>query len=105
RRAILFTLVAIAVWAALRAYTGMFEVLTLRIGVGALIVAIPMLAAPTDSQGRAGGWKVLQSLLGVVTVVGGEGLGSLLTGRPPALDKFTLIFFGIAIVLPWVHKE
>src|SRR4029077_9135068 len=43
--AIATTLVAVAVWAALRAYTGVFGVLNLRVFVGAIILVIPMIAA------------------------------------------------------------
>jgi hypothetical protein len=98
------TLLAVAVWAALRAYTGVFGILNLRVFVGAIIVAIPMVAAGA-LQGRGAGWKVLQSLLGLTTVIGGEGIGSLVSGTPPVLDKFTLIYVGVALVLPWIKTK
>jgi hypothetical protein len=38
-------------------------------------------------------------------VIGGEGIGSLVSGTPPVLDKFTLIYLGIALVLPWIKTK
>jgi hypothetical protein len=102
--AVAVTLLAVAVWAALRAYTGVFGILNLRVFVGAIIVAIPMVAAGA-LQGKGVRWKVLQSVLGLTTVIGGEGIGSLVSGTPPVLDKFTLIYLGIALVLPWIKTK
>ena len=102
--AIAATLVAVAIWAALRAYTGVFEVLNLRVFVGAIILVIPMIAAGA-LQGKGARWNVLQSVLGLTTVIGGEGIGSLLSGSPPVLDKFTLIYLGVALVLPWLKTK
>ena len=101
--AALVTLIAIAAWAALRAYTGIFEILNLRVFVGGILVAIPMVASGalqwTDARS-----KILQSVVGLATVVGGEGIGSYIAQSPPVLDKFTLIYLGIALVLPWLKK-
>jgi hypothetical protein len=102
--AIATTLVAVAVWAALRAYTGVFGVLNLRVFVGAIILVIPMIAAGA-LQGKGVRWNVLQSVLGLTTVIGGEGIGSLISGSPPVLDKFTLIYLGVALVLPWLKTK
>jgi hypothetical protein len=98
------TLLAVAVWAALRAYTGVFGILNFRVFVGAVLVAIPMVAAGA-LQGKGVRWKVLQSLLGLSTVIGGEGIGSVASGTPPVLDKFTLIYLGVALVLPWIRTK
>jgi hypothetical protein len=48
---------------------------------------------------------VLQSVLGLTTVIGGESIGSLVSGTSPVLDKFTLIYLGIALVLPWIKTK
>ena len=102
--AIAATLLAVAVWAALRAYTGVFGVLNLRVFIGAIILAIQMIAAGAF-QGKGVRWNVLQSLLGFITVIGGEGIGSLISGSPPVLDKFTLIYLGVALVLTWLKTK
>ena len=102
--AIAATLLAVAVWAALRAYTGVFGVLNLRVFVGAIILVIPMIAAGA-LQGKGVRWNALQSVLGLTTVIGGEGIGSLISGSPPVLDKFTLIYLGVALVLPWLKTK
>ena len=87
----------------LRACTGIFEILNLRVFVGA-ILAVPMVAFGalrwTDARS-----KVLQSVVGLATVVGGEGIGSYIAQNPPVLDKFTLIYLGIALVLPWLKMK
>jgi hypothetical protein len=95
------TVIAIAIWATLRAYTSIFGILNLRVFVGAFIIVIPLVAAGAFQKTTAP-LKVVQSLLGVVTLVGGEGLGSLLSDKPIVVDKFTAIYFVIAIVLPWL---
>lgn len=97
------TLVAIAIWAALRAYTGVFGILNVRVFVGAFILVIPLVAAGAF-QKIGVPWTALQSLLGVATVIGGEGLGAVLADRPVVLDKFTLIFLGVAVALPWLSR-
>jgi hypothetical protein len=93
--------IAIAIWAALRAYTSIFGILNLRVFVGAFIIIIPLVAAGAFQKTTAP-LKVMQSLLGVVTLVGGEGLGSLLADKPIVVDKFTAIYFAVAITLPWL---
>ena len=98
------TLLAVAVWAALRAYTGIFGILNFRVFVGAFILAIPMVAAGAF-QGKSVSWRLVQSLLGLATVVGGEGIGSYLSGTAPVIDKFTLIYLGIAVALPWLNPK
>ena len=99
--ATLVTLIAIAAWAALRAYTDIFGILNLRVFVGAILVAVPMVASGalqwTDARS-----KILQSVVGLATVVGGEGIGSYIAQSPPVLDKFTLLYLGIALVIPWL---
>ena len=95
-------LVAIAIWGALRAYTGVFEILNLRVFVGAFIVVIPLVAAGA-LQKSGTSLKFLQSLLGVIAISGGEALGAFLSDKPIVVDKFTAIYFGVAIVLPWVR--
>jgi hypothetical protein len=94
------TVIAIAIWAALRAYTSIFDILNLRVFVGAFIIVIPLVAAGAFQKATTP-LKVVQALLGVVTLVGGEGLGSLLSDKPIVVDKFTAIYLVIAIVLPW----
>ena len=102
--AALVTVLAIAAWAALRAYTGIFGILNLRVFVGAILVAVPMVAAGalqwTDARS-----KIIQSVVGLATVVGGEGIGSYIAQSPPVLDQFTLIYLGIALVLPWLKTK
>jgi hypothetical protein len=95
------TVIAIAIWAALRAYSSIFGILNLRVFVGAFIIVIPMVAAGAFQKSTAP-LKVVQSLLGVVTLVGGEGLASLLADKPIVVDKFTAIYFAVAITLPWL---
>jgi hypothetical protein len=95
------TVIAIAIWATLRAYTSVFGILNLRVFAGAFIIIIPLVAAGAFQKTTAS-LKLVQSLLGVVTLVGGEGLGSFLSGKPIVADKFTVIYFVIAIVLPWL---
>jgi hypothetical protein len=102
--AALVTALAIAAWAALRAYTGIFGILNLRVFVGAILVAVPMVAAGA-MQWSEPRWKLLQSVVGLAAVVGGEGVGSYIAQSPPVLDKFTLIYFGIAVVLPWLKTK
>ena len=102
--AALVTVLAIAAWAALRAYTGIFGILNLRVFVGAILVAVPMVASGalqwTDARS-----KILQSGVGLATVIVGEGIGSYIAQSPPVLDKFTLIYLGIALVLPWLKTK
>jgi hypothetical protein len=95
------TVIAIAIWAALRGYSSVFGILNLRVFVGAFIIVIPLVAAGAFQKTTAS-LKLVQSLLGVVTLAGGEGLGSFLSDKPIVVDKFTAIYFVIAIVLPWL---
>ncbi len=96
------TVIAIAIWATLRAYTSIFGILNLRVFIGAFIIVIPLVAAGAFQKSTTA-LKLVQSLLGVLTIVGGEGLGSLLSEKPIVVDKFTAIYFAVAITLPWVR--
>ncbi|MEV9226480.1 hypothetical protein AB0163_27560, partial [Klebsiella pneumoniae] len=62
----LVTVIAIAAWAALRAYTGIFGILNLRVFVGAILVAIPVVAAGATQWTDARS-KILQSVVGLAT--------------------------------------
>jgi hypothetical protein len=81
--AIAATLLAVAVWAALRAYTGVFGVLNLRVFVGAIILVIPMIAAGA-LQGKGARWNVLQSVLGLTTVIGEKASAPSFPGALPS---------------------
>ena len=109
---ILGCVVSAAVWAALRGYTGVFNVLNLRVFVAAIIL-VPAMLAPVFgfSSGvvtQKDSEKVVPksvcavaALLSVAAILGGEFGGSAISGKPVQWEKFNLIFLGVAAVLPF----
>ncbi len=105
-------IVSAALWAALRGYTGIFNVLNLRVFVG-VIILLPALLAPVFgfsssvvTQNNAE--KIVPksvcavvALFSVVAILAGEFGGSMITGKPISWEKFNLIFLGVAAVLPF----
>lgn len=100
------TVVGVVVWGLLRGFTGIFDVLNLRVFVGVVIVALPFLAVMFTSKESANKiYKLLQSACGLATVLGGEYLGAVLSGKEVEWQKFNLIILGVAVVLPWLNTK
>ena len=105
-------IVSAALWAALRGYTGIFNVLNLRVFVG-VIILLPALLAPVFGFSSAAMTQnnsekvvpksvcALVALFSVVAILAGEFGGSVITGKPIPWEKFNLIFLAVAAVLPF----
>ena len=105
-------IVSAALWAALRGYTGIFNVLNLRVFVG-VIILLPALLAPVfgfssavvtqNDSGKVVPKSVcaVVALFSVVAILAGEFGGSMITGKPIPWEKFNLICMGVAAVLPF----
>ena len=93
-----------AVWGLIRAYTGLFDVPTLRIVVAALVVIVPLLFVWAFVSGLAGRdrlFLVVLPILALLPVGGGEWLGHWLLGRPIVWQRFNLswLVVGLAFAL------
>ena len=109
-RAIAFGAVAAAVsaaiWALLRAYTGIFDILNLRVFVGAVILAVPIGTVMfLAKENKRPAILFAQSLFAVAVVLGGEFLGAALGGRDAVWDRFSLLFLAIGAALPWLYAK
>ncbi len=98
-------------WAGLRGFTGVFEVLNLRVFVGFLVLA-PSLMGPlygSDAtfltrDGKTDfplGVRLLSGACALCAVLIGEAAASGATGRPVSWDKFVLIVLFVCAVLPF----
>jgi len=106
---IVVLLVAIAVaiadaglWGLIRAYTGIWDVLNLRVFVAAFVLMPALaviLAAAVSLKGFAKIFLILVPVLALVPVWGGEYIGALLSEGRIVWQKFNLIWLGIFVVL------
>ncbi len=92
--------VTAAIWFALRAYTGIYDVLNLRVFVGAFVL-VPVLSPVLVAKTKAISISALTSVLAVGAILAAEALAAQVTGRPIRWEKFNLIFLGVALVLPF----
>ena len=100
------TVVGVVVWAALRAYTGIFLILNVRVFVGAVVMAAPLITIVLLSkESKKPAVIALETLLCLAVIAGGELLGSILSGHPPVWDRFTLVFLFVGAVLPWAQAK
>jgi len=96
--AIISACLAAVAWGLVRTYTGIFDVLNLRVFVGAFIVTLPLVLIPAVAFGLSGWRRILVvfiPFLAMVPVGGGEWLGMALSGRPIVWQKFNLIWLGL----------
>ncbi len=101
-----------AAWFALRAYTGVFTVLNLRVFVGAFAL-IPALFGtvygfhPDNFKSTTNQLPPPRSVcaaagaFAAAAILCGEYGASAVTGSPVVWDKFNLIFLVVALVLPF----
>ncbi len=94
--------VTVVVWAAIRAFTGIFEIPNLRILVAACVLTPAVLGqiyllAKSNSRGVV----PLISLFGMASLVLAEGLAALVTGQfYPPWDDFGMGFLVVLGALP-----
>ena len=105
-------IVSAILWAVLRGYTGIFNILNLRVFVAA-IVLVPALLAPvfgfssgvvTQNDADKTVPKsvcAVVALFAVAAILAGEFGGGAISGKPIVWEKFNLIFLGVAAVLPF----
>ena len=97
---------SIVIWGALRAYTGIFLVLNVRVFVGAFVMAAPLITVfLLSKESKKPAVVALETVLCIAVIAGGEMLGSLLAGKPPVWDKFSLVFLLVGAVLPWAQAK
>jgi hypothetical protein len=87
-------------WFVLRAYTGVFDVLNLRVFVGAFTI-VPALAPLLLAKEKSTSVSLLTSACAVGAILGGEALAMVVTGRDIPWSTFNLVFLGVAAVLPF----
>jgi hypothetical protein len=99
--AILLAIVAAGIWGLLRAYTGIFDVLNLRVFVASFVLIAPLIAIVGVALSLTGAGRIFLifvPFLAMVPVGGGEYLGAALSGRPIIWQKFNIVWLGIFIV-------
>jgi hypothetical protein len=89
-----------AIWFALRAYTGVYDVLNLRVFIGAFVL-VPVLSPILVAKTKSLAVSALTSVLAVSAILAAEALAASVTGKPIRWEKFNLIFLGVAAVLPF----
>ncbi len=111
RRVLGFGLLAFAgsalVWFALRAYTGIFSILNLRVFIGVVVLLPPWMVALTEAKAnRSFVLGLFASVLGVGAVIAGEALAGAVTGRPMDLwERFTAGMLVAAAVVPFAVRK
>ena len=90
-------------WFVLRAYTGVFTVLNLRVFVGAFTL-VPALAPMLLAREKTTSVSLLASACGVGAILGGEALAMVVTGRDIPWDGFNLTVLGVAAILPFTKS-
>lgn len=103
-------------WFLLRTYTGIFDILNLRVFVG-VIVLLPALGAsiygfdPTILTQNKEHVTIPKAVCGVAAVCGmgaivlGEFTASLVKGVPIPWERFNLILLGVCLVLPFQFER
>ncbi len=98
--ALISACLAAIVWGLIRAYTGIFDVLNLRVFVGSAVLVLPLLLMPALAFSLSGWRRILVlviPIMAVVPVAGGEWLGMTLSGQAIVWQKFNLIWLGLGI--------
>jgi hypothetical protein len=91
---------AAVVWGLIRAYTGIFDVLNLRVFVASPVLVLPLFLMPALAFSLSGWRRILVlviPMMAMVPVGGGEWLGMTLSGQPIVWQKFNLIWLGLGI--------
>ncbi|MBI3704212.1 MAG: hypothetical protein HY244_10320 [Rhizobiales bacterium] len=92
-------LAAIA-WSLIRAYTGIFDVLNLRVFVASAVLVLPLFLMPALAFSLSGWRRIFVPvipIMAMVPVAGGEWLGMALSGQAIVWQKFNLIWLGLGI--------
>ena len=100
-----------ACWCVLRAFTGIFDILNLRVFVGAILL-VPVMLAPAygfdpliltnnDAVRIPKEVCTVIAALAVASILLGEFGASLIKGVPIPWEKFNLLFMGISVILPF----
>ncbi len=103
--------VTVVAWAAIRAFTGIFEIRNLRFVVGACALA-PVALGQIYILGKRSSLPMVPvvSLVGMASIVLAEGLAALVTGEfYPPWDDFSMGFLAVLGGLPvfawWKLRE
>ena len=90
-------------WFVLRAYTGVFDVLNVRVFVGAFTL-VPALAPLLLAKEKSTNVSLLSSACAVGAILGGEALAMVVTGRDVPWGSFNLGFLAVAAILPFTKS-